>query len=141
MTGHSPKSLIETHLAPVSLKAFEGITTGFATARASWSRLDESQFRWLLAMNARARMRDHWEQSASPRGWTVAGNAALMGQTILVRPDERLTLRLLKENAGSSGRSTASRPQRGTPDRMGPATTPWSRSGPWPTPRQPGSTS
>lgn len=100
MAEESLRSLVEHQIGLVSLGLYEGITTGFANARGMWSRLDEPRQRWLLAMNARARMRDAWERAIPSLGWRVAGNAALMGQTILVSPDERLTLRLLKEHPG-----------------------------------------
>lgn len=98
MTDESLRVLIERQVGLASLGLYEGVTRGFAQARDSWTRHDEPKFRWLLSMNARARMRDHWENRPAAEGWTVGGNAALMGQTILVSPDRRLTLRLLKEN-------------------------------------------
>jgi hypothetical protein len=98
MTEESLRGLVERQIGAVSLALYEGVTTGFANARNIWSRHDDPEFRWLLSMNARARMRDHWERNLPALGWVVSGNAALMGQTILVSPDERVALRLLKEN-------------------------------------------
>lgn len=98
MTDDSLKSLVERQVGVASLGLYEGVTTGFAEARASWDRHDEPDYRWLLSMTARARMRHHWETHLPAEGWTVEGNAALMGQTILVSPDRKVTLRLLKEN-------------------------------------------
>jgi hypothetical protein len=98
MTDASLRSLIEGQIAGISLGLYEGVTTGFSNARSSWQRLDEPPYRWLLSMTARARMRDHWERSTPGPGWRVEGNAHLMGQTLLVSPDEGLTLRLLKEH-------------------------------------------
>lgn len=100
MTYESVRALVERQVGVVSLGLYEGVTTGFANARASWARHDDPQFQWLLSMNARARMRDHWEQHLLAYGWVVGGNAALMGQTILVSPDSSVTLRLLKEHPG-----------------------------------------
>lgn len=98
VTYETLRSLVEHQVGVASLGLYEGITTGFARARSSWERHDEAEYRWLLSMTARARMRDHWERQRPAEGWSVAGNAALMGQTILVSPDSKVTLRLLKEN-------------------------------------------
>lgn len=98
MTDDSLRGLVEQQLGSVSLELHEGITSGFTAAQAMWKRFEEAEYRWLLSMNARARMREHWEETLSVLGWTVSGNVKLMGQTILVSPDERLTLRLLKEH-------------------------------------------
>jgi hypothetical protein len=98
MTDESLRSLVERQVGVASLGLYEGVTTGFAQARTSWVRHDEPEYRWLLSMTARARMRNHWENHLPAAGWSVAGNAALMGQTILVSPDRKVTLRLLKEN-------------------------------------------
>lgn len=100
MTDSSLRGLVEGQIGAISLGLYEGVTTGFSNARASWSRHDEPEYRWLLSMTARARMRDHWERNPPGVEWAVTGNAALMGQTILVSPDQRLTLRLLKEHPG-----------------------------------------
>lgn len=100
MADESLRNLVEQQIGAVSLGVYEGVTTGFSNARGGWSRLDEPQHRWLLSMTARARMRDVWERRIPALGWSVAGNAALMGQTILVSPDARVTLRLLKEHPG-----------------------------------------
>lgn len=98
MSNTSVSELVRECLVGVSLGLYEGITTGFANARGVGSHLDQSRFRWLLAMNARAHMRLFWESNPPAPGWSVGGDARLMGQTILVSADQRLTLRLLKEN-------------------------------------------
>lgn len=98
MDDESLRDLVRREVGVIAVGLYEGITTGFGNARSSWARLNEPEYRWLLSMTTRARIRNHWDRNPLGRGWLMAGNAALMGQTILTSPALKIALRLLKEN-------------------------------------------
>lgn len=82
----------------INVPLYDGVATGLARALESWSKLGSPEYRWLLSLSSRARIREYWEAELPATGWSIGGNVRLMGQTFLVCPDRKVLLRLLKEN-------------------------------------------
>ncbi|WP_336639314.1 hypothetical protein [Micrococcus luteus] len=102
MSHNASPHEIEAQLKRVSTSLFEGVSAGIELADRIMSQIpNSSQYAFYRTHTVRIGAREHWSTHGIGQGWYLSGNANLQAQTILINPDQGLSLRFLRERRRS----------------------------------------
>lgn len=92
------RALVSAQTATLAPTLYDAVSLSIETTRTRLQGRDPQKYAWLYSGSIRCEVREELEARPLPDGWSVTGDARMMGQLMLRHEEHDLVLRFLKEN-------------------------------------------